>query len=131
MSNKKPYVLIVEDNPGDIELIRLAFRELDCDINFRIFQDGEDALSFLIHSKLDHSAFDLMILDINLPGLNGLEILKELQSREIKMPIVVFSSFQSTEYQDQVFALGVEEYCVKPTSTQEYFRIVQSFSRYW
>lgn len=131
MTHKKPNVLIVEDNPGDIELIRLAFSELDFDITFRVFEDGQDALDFLLNPNFDSDIFDLMIMDLNLPGMLGFEVLKGLKGHDVKIPIVIFSSLKNDEYQNRARDFGVEEYQVKPTSTQEYFRIVQSFSRYW
>lgn len=131
MTTKSPSIIIIEDNPGDIELMRLALSELDFDINFRIFEDGQDALNFLQNKAFDKRVFDLVVMDINLPGLSGFEILEQLNDEVFEIPMVIFSSLKSSEHKQRALHFNIKEYLVKPTSTQEYFRIVQSFSRYW
>ena len=128
---KSPSIIIIEDNPGDIELMRLAFSEFDYDINFRIFDDGQEALDFLQSKAFGETLYDLIVMDINLPGLSGFDILEQLKHEAFEVPMIIFSSLKSSEYEKKALHPLIKEYLVKPTSTQEYFRIVQSFNRYW
>jgi len=111
-------ILIVEDNAGDITLLRTALKAKRLDGEMTIIRDGESALAFAdtVDSGLDTQCPRLVLLDLNLPKVNGREILKRFRTsvRLSAIPIVVLSS--SSDERDKAIALtlGATRYLQKP-----------------
>jgi chemotaxis family two-component system response regulator Rcp1 len=120
-------ILIVEDNAGDITLLRTALKRKRLDGALTVVRDGESALKFadIIDSRPDAVCPDLVILDLNLPKVNGREILKRFR-RSVRLsavPIVILSS--SADERDKVAALslGAKRYLHKPLNLEEFMDI--------
>ena len=120
-------ILIVEDNAGDITLLRTALKRRRLDGELTIIRDGESALKFAdtIDTQPDAACPHLVILDLNLPKVNGREILKRFRAsvRLSTVPIVILSS--SADERDKVAALslGATAYLNKPLNLEEFMDI--------
>jgi CheY-like chemotaxis protein len=117
-------VLLAEDNPSDVYLIREALREHSVDCVLRVASDGKDALSIISREAPNAAAgrISLIILDLNLPRPYGIEILHKL--RELTgfefIPVVVLTSSDSPSDQLKATALGATRYLRKPSNLDEF-----------
>lgn len=138
MKNDKYSVLLVEDNLDDGELTRLAFRECRFPCELVVVRDGQDALDYLFAAG-KYSARDvcqmpqLVLLDLKLPKMNGLEVLKRVRAdaRTRFLPVVVLTS--SKEEQDLIdsYSLGANSYIQKPVSFNQFIDTVSQLGMYW
>ena len=131
-------ILLVEDNPDDVELAVHALRRENLANNIEVARDGEEALDFLFcrgrHAgrSSDHQP-RLVLLDLKLPKVDGLEVLKELKSdpRTKAIPVVIITS--SREEQDLVngYKLGVNAYIQKPVDFGQFRQMVKQLGLFW
>jgi CheY-like chemotaxis protein len=130
--------LIVEDNPHDAELIIRTMKKQKPTTNMFIVEDGKEALDFIFcrekFSKLKFLVpLKVIFLDLKLPKLNGLEVLKEIKSHTEtkKLPVVIMSS--SREYQDikAAYELGANSYIIKPVDYDSFLLAIINMSSYW
>jgi len=131
-------LLLVEDNPEDLELALLALREVNPSARIHIARDGAEALEF-IFCEGPHAArriSDLpkvILLDLKLPKIDGLDVLKRLKGdvRTKSIPVVVLTS--SKEQRDVVesYQLGVNSYIVKPVNFERFTEAVRNLGTYW
>ncbi len=131
-------LLLIEDSKEDAELTLRSLKRMNLENNIKVLVDGEDALNF-IYSKGKYAdrvgALNpkLILLDLKLPKIDGLEILKRLKSDEDKkaIPIVVLTS--SDEERDVVesYRLGVNSYIVKPVESENFIKAVDEIGLYW
>lgn len=129
MKKCKADVLLIEDNPGDILLVKEILMTNTESINLNVVTNGEEALAFL-HRSGEFSGApepDLMILDLNLPKISGKGILEEMNKdlRLKNIPVIVFSS---AEMDDNIFinsSYNIKYYLVKPLDLDEYIAAVQ------
>jgi two-component system, response regulator len=131
-------VLLVEDNPDDAELTMHALRLGDSKINLLHLNDGAEALNFVFakksfENKRIQNDLKLVLLDLKLPKIDGLEILKRIREdeRTRTLPVVILTS--SREKKDIVTAydLGVNSYVVKPVEFEFYVHVVKTLTLYW
>jgi CheY-like chemotaxis protein len=131
-------ILLVEDNPDDIALTLRAFKKCNISNNVVIIEDGEEALDYIEckgkyigKSKLDLPT--VILLDINLPKVNGFEVLKAIRENESTkfLPVVILTS--SKEELDILngYKLGANSYIQKPVDFQNFFEAVQTLGLYW
>ncbi len=131
-------ILLVEDSRHDIEMILDAIIEYN--MHYRVFalHDGAQALDYFFGSQgcLQEAAAKLpklILLDLKLPKVTGLEVLKRLKTDERTryIPIVIFTS--SNEYRDELesYKLGVNSYTVKPLDSDKFSRYVADIAAYW
>ena len=138
MKHNKQTVLLVEDNPDDEELMRLAFSECEFTGKLVVVRDGQDALDYL-YATGKHLAGgvcdmpQLVLLDLKLPRMNGLEVLKRVrEERNTRLlPVVVLTS--SKEEQDLIdsYSLGANSYIQKPVDFCRFAEAICQLSRYW
>ena len=135
---RKAVILYVEDNRMDIDLTLDAFREAHLDNEIMIYNTGEAALDFLLgHGKYaDRNAYplpDLVLLDIKLPGISGLDVLKTIKRTPVikRLPVVIITS--STEEGDRIMSydLGANSYLVKPITFDDLINTVKVIYEYW
>lgn len=133
-----PEIVIVEDNYHDLEMIKDALHELKINKKVCILRDGVEAKKYFFNSagslNFNISALPkLVLLDLKLPKINGLEVLKALKmNKETRsLPVVIFTS--SNEARDRVssYDLGANSYLVKPLDADEYFSYIKDIIRYW
>jgi len=137
---EKKKILLVEDSRDDILLIQRAFFKTKLSEKFELIiaQDGNQALSYLYDTK-NVSVFKqgnlpmILLLDLNLPKINGFEVLQRIRSNEKTklIPVVVFTS--SKEDQDIIksYILGANSYVRKPIDSEKFTSILQQIVTYW
>jgi CheY-like chemotaxis protein len=136
-------ILLVEDNPGDVNLTRIAladrrettpkFREID--VNLSVVADGVEAMEFLNHQGQYAQAVhpDLILLDWNLPRKDGREVLLEIKADERlqRIPVVVLTTSQAEEDILRAYNLHANCYITKPLDFNQFVEIVQSIEDFW
>lgn len=118
-------ILLVEDNAGDILLVRQALAGEQFPINLHVAVDGKQAVQILAARQFEP---DLVILDLNLPKLSGLSV---LECSQASVPVVVFSSSDSPQDRRSAFELGAKDFVQKPTDLQTYGQVVSQMVRHW
>ncbi len=128
-------VLLVEDNEGDVRLIKEAFSESKIDKTFSVARDGEEALNYLYArgKYADRTKPDIILLDINLPKKNGFEILESIKSDPVlkKIPVIMLSSSSSEEHVTKSYDLNANCYVTKPVDFDEYTQAVKIIEDFW
>ena len=131
-------VLLVEDNLHDAEMTIRALRKVNLANNLVHVKDGEEALEFIFAEGRfsDRQPADLpkvILLDIKMPKVDGIEVLKQLKSRESSKAIPVVIMTSSKEEQDIInsYQLGVNSYVVKPVDFEGFARAVSQLGMYW
>ena len=130
-------ILLVEDNPEDVEITLRAFQKYNLSNKIQVVRDGEEALEciFCTGRYADRSVSDprLILLDLKLPKVDGIEILQRCKSdpRTKSIPIVILTS--SREERDLVnsYNLGVNSYVVKPVDFSQFTEAVRQVGLYW
>jgi DNA-binding response OmpR family regulator len=130
MKSTRP-ILLVEDDTVDVMTVKRALKELRVTNRVDVADNGEDAFAWLKNSH--HERPCLILLDLNMPKMNGLEFLKLLKHDETlkRIPVVILTT--STNEQDKIesFKLGVAGYMVKPVDYQQFVDVVKTIDRYW
>jgi two-component system response regulator len=134
----EPPILLVEDNDDDAELTSMAFGEASISNPVVRVRDGAEALDYLNrrgrYAELDSQSMPVMVLlDLKLPGVSGLQVLKEIRSnpRTACLPVVILSS--SDEYQDRIGAYTnhANSYVRKPVDYDRFVRASRELGLYW
>ena len=118
-------VLLVEDNAGDILLIRQALGREPFPISIHVAVDGKQAMQMLDARQFEP---DLVILDLNIPKVSGLSV---LECSQASVPVVVFSSSDSPQDRRSAFELGAKDFVQKPTDLQAYGQVVSQMVWHW
>ncbi len=130
MRNSKP-ILLVEDDKVDAMTVKRAFRDLDVSRPVIVSVNGEKALQYLN----DHNNIkpEIMLLDLNMPRMNGLELLKTLKSDSelAKIPVIVLTTSSSENDVVESFRLGASGYFVKPVDYEEFMTGLKTVNLYW
>lgn len=133
-ATRPAHVLIVEDNPGDIRLIRKALGTTDHPIETSVAKDGVEALDYLYArgAQTDAKRPDLVLLDLNLPKKNGREVLAEIKSapKLQSIPVVIFSSSSSPNDITGAYQLHANCYLIKP-DLDEINHSISWIAKYW
>lgn len=132
------YVLLVEDNPDEVFLTQRAFKEGEISNPLKIVSDGGQALDFLF-SQGSFTGRDtkdkpvLILLDLNLPLVTGLEVLKEVRQNPNTslIPIVVLTSSSEDKDLTESYRLGANEFIRKPTGLMEFMEIIKRIKLKW
>lgn len=128
-------ILLVEDNPGDIRLTKEALKESKLMNNLHVAIDGVEAIDFLRKRGrfADSPTPDLILLDLNLPRKNGIEVLSEIKSNgNLKViPIVVLSTSQSEKDILKSYELHVNCFVSKPVEFDEFIKAVKGIKDFW
>lgn len=128
-------ILLVEDDPGDVELTCAAFKQSKLKVNLSVAEDGEQAMEFLRQKGAFTQAPrpDLILLDLNMPRKNGYEVLAELkQDDKLKtIPIVVLTTSDAHTDILKSYELGCNCYTTKPVGFKEFCGIVKQIEDFW
>ncbi|WP_100898726.1 response regulator [Nostoc flagelliforme] len=128
-------VLLVEDNPGDAQLTRIALEESKISIHLNVVEDGVEAMAFLRkqekYVKAAHP--DIVLLDLNLPRKDGREVLAEIKGDENlrRIPVVILTTSQAEEDILKAYNLCANCYITKPVDFDQFVKIVQSIENFW
>jgi len=124
MRAEKILIVVVEDNPADAELLRMALARTDVPLEIRMFSNGEDVFRYLgigpSPLPLDGDC-DLVVLDLNLPRISGFEILAEIRKTEHlnAVPVMILSGSSNPQDIQRCYQLGAKSYLCKPTDLPE------------
>jgi CheY-like chemotaxis protein len=122
-----PTVFLVEDNAADVELFRMALQEAQVECDLVLFEDGRRIIDHIreADATLLGSVPDLIMLDLNLPKNNGLEILHVMRDTQVfaAVSIVVLSSSSSPRERAKLIAFNIREFIVKPADLEQYLNI--------
>jgi CheY-like chemotaxis protein len=123
-------ILHVEDDPHCVELVQRALRRLAPPLDYVTVRDGEEALAFLAGRSRPPR---LLLRDLNLPRVSGLQVLKALLDNPPgrALPVVVFTSSQEPQDVAQSYQLGANSYVIKPVAYKEFCAVVQHMVSYW
>jgi len=131
-------ILIVEDTLQDLELAQRALRKANITNKIQVARDGAEALEFLFceGAYADRKIEDgpkVILLDLKLPKVDGLEVLKRIKSdpRTKTIPVVVLTSSKEQSDVVESYQLGVNSYIVKPVNFEQFAKAVQELGMYW
>jgi len=134
-SAKPIEILLVEDDEADVLLTRKSLEKNKIAVNLNVVGDGEEALNYLKHNGKfeDKKTPDLIILDLNLPGMHGREVLTELKKDDQlkSIPVVVLSTSTAEEEILKTYNLGVNCYISKPINLEQFQNVVTSITHFW
>ena len=136
MNKEKVEIVLIEDNPADVELTLNALSKRHLANNVKVLTDGEEALDYLFKACAPSGKVGcphLILLDLKLPKVSGLEVLEKIRSdeRTKTIPVVVLTS--SAEEKDRIesYKLGVNSYIVKPVEFYNFAEVVSQIGFYW
>lgn len=133
--NKKREILLVEDNPGDIRLTVEAFKEGKISHNVHVAANGLEAMNFLKKSDNYKSAItpDLILVDLNMPIMDGREFLKEIKQDPIlkKIPVCILSTSSAEVDIKDSYDLHANSYISKPMQLNDYRELIRTVEKYW
>ncbi len=134
-SRRQIEILVVESSPADTRLTEVAFRAAGLTSGFRSVSDGEDALAY-VHKEgkyLDVPTPDLIFLDLSLPRISGLEVLKAIKSTPhlMHIPVVVASGSEDPEHVRAVYTLNGNCFMRKPSDLTQFLRFVETCYEFW
>ncbi len=126
-------ILLVEDNPVDIDLTRRAFARSRSLGPISVAHDGEQALGMIPRWDAGERPPSLILLDINLPRVNGIEVLRQLKAHPKYrcIPVIMLSSSSEDRDLADAYTLGVNSYIVKPVDYDRFVEAAGHIERYW
>ncbi|MEO6155227.1 MAG: response regulator [Thermomonas sp.] len=138
MVNVSKEILLVEDNPDDVELTRIAFAEAGSGHVIRVMTDGAQAVDYLL-GRGEYAGRDitdlpaLILLDLNLPKLNGREVLQAIRENPATraLPVVVLTTSAEPMDVGSVYELGANSYIQKPVEFERFVDVVRQIGLYW
>jgi two-component system response regulator len=137
--NEQPVeILLVEDNPDDVELSVRALKQNNLANHLEVVRDGQEALDFLFATgayahRTGGSGPRVILLDLKLPKVDGLEVLKRVKNdpRTKLIPVVVLTSSREERDLVESYKLGVNSYIVKPVDFEQFIEAVRTLGFYW
>jgi chemotaxis family two-component system response regulator Rcp1 len=136
--NEPHAILLVEDNPADIQITRRALRDSTIPVELIVVRDGQEAVDYLLRqgSHADNPGWrkpELILLDLNLPRLTGREVLQRVRTTEILrlVPVVILSTSNRQEDVEALYAGGANTYIEKPQDFARFVEVLQTIQRYW
>lgn len=128
-------VLLVEDDPGDVDLIKETLTSSKIRVNLQVVRDGVQAMAYLHRAGQYAQALqpDLILLDLNLPKKDGREVLAEIRNdNHFKtIPVVVLTTSDADEDILRSYGLGANCYVTKPMGLQQFAKVVQTIETFW
>ncbi|HEY9888298.1 MAG TPA: response regulator [Candidatus Obscuribacterales bacterium] len=129
-------MLLVDDDPNDIELVQLAIQDFNFIRTLDVLTDGEQVINYLLGSTTQSPVIELprfVLMDLKLPKLTGIEVLQAIRQHPTTqyLPVVIMTS--SSEERDLIacYNLGVNSYVVKPLDFRQFQEIAQQVGNYW
>ena len=128
-------ILLVEDNPADVRLAQEAFGEVAQDLQIDVATDGEMAIQMLgdYITSADQTLPRFVLLDLNLPGTHGLEVLEHVKSHSVlrAIPVIVFSTSKAPPDVKRSYALNANSYVQKPRDLPGFIIVMKNIFEYW
>ncbi|MGS2718126.1 response regulator [Eionea flava] len=128
-------ILMVEDNPADVELTKEAFSDGKLSNSLHIVHDGEEALDYLYKRArfANVETPDIILLDLNLPKISGKEVLATLKGDASlsSIPVIILSSSEDSEDIKASYALNANSFVTKPVAIDDFLAVVKSVEHFW
>lgn len=127
-------MLLVEDSPSDVRLIREALKQTPLQVQITLARDGVEAMDYLRQSEVGLvSRPDIILLDLNLPRKNGREVLAEVKAAPHlkQIPVLIMTSSKADDDIKQAYDLNANCYITKPNNLQDYIDVVRSIEDFW
>ena len=126
-------IMLVEDNPIDLDLTRRAFSRRKLINQIQVARDGEEALSFIPRWEAGEPVPVLILLDIKLPKIDGLEVLRRLKShpRFRTIPVIILTTSAELRDIQEAYELGGNSYIVKPVDFDKFVDVASQIEIYW
>ena len=133
MNRNEIEILLIEDNPEDAELMIRALTKNRLANNLLHLKDGEEALAYLFSSETNNSIPKLILLDLKMPKVDGIEVLKIIKNDPQKkiIPVVVLTSSKEEEDIVKSYQYGVNAYIVKPVEFDKFMKAVADLGLFW
>jgi len=135
---RKPVILLVEDNRGHQELLKISLKRTEMEYALFVTDNGEKALHYLQQNKNCHHMekvpwLDLILLDLNLPGISGMEVLRIIKNdNKLKIiPVIILTSSDDSDETIQAYAYGADDYMLKPVTSQKLWGMLCEINLYW
>jgi CheY-like chemotaxis protein len=130
MTKPRPYILVADDDPEDLEMLTEQFRRRNPDVDVKCLLDGYQFLDYLRICPTDDLP-ELMVVDYKMPGLTGAEVLQSIQEKERyqNIPKVVWSTSNNQEYRDRSMKSGASQFLTKPADMQAFNQMVDLLSK--
>ena len=131
-------ILLVEDNPNDVKLTLYAFKQHNLSNQITVVRDGEEALEYIFctgaysHRNIENGP-KIVLLDLNLPKIDGLEVLRQIKAHPKTRVIPICVLTTSREERDIVdsYQLGINSYIVKPVDFEQFVEAIRTLGLYW
>ena len=136
IANSRPAeILLVEDNENDVELTRMGFKRSKLRLNLHHVKDGEECLAFL-RKQGEYANVptpDLILLDLNMPRMDGREVLSQMVRDETlcSIPVVVLTTSAQDEEILKMYKLRCNSYIIKPVDFEKFLAVIRSLTDYW
>lgn len=130
-------ILYADDSHLDVELFRLAAKELQLKYSLKVAENGQELLDYLLNTPTEQETKYLkpavILLDIKMPKLNGMEALKIIRAHQEyqHVPIIMLTSSEARKDVEACYQLGANAYVVKPMGFNEFLELVESLQRFW
>lgn len=138
MLDKEFKILLVEDNPGDAELTIRSLKKNNFGKGLVHLENGEEAIEYIFAQgafaeRNIADAPNVILMDINMPKVSGLEVLRKLKSDERTkiIPVIMLTASKDEPDIKECYSLGVNSYLVKPVQYEEFVRVVKELGLYW
>lgn len=131
--NTQPAILLVEDNPMDVDLALRAFRRRRLTNPVEVARDGEEALAWMGRWTQGEPLPAVILLDLKLPRIDGLEVLRQLKAHPEfrQVPVVVLTTSKENQDVRRAYELGVNSYIVKPVDFDKFVEVASQIEVYW
>jgi CheY-like chemotaxis protein len=126
-------ILLVEDNPMDVDLTRRAFSRHNLVNPLEVARDGQEALELIEKWSSWKSMPSMVLLDLKLPKINGLDVLRAIRTRPdyVTVPVVVLTSSSEDRDIHEAYSLGANSYIVKPVEFEKFIEVARQIKLYW
>ena len=129
-------ILLIEDNPDDVELTLMAFKKHNLANHITVARDGEEALDIIFQNGKENAEGlrpDLILLDLKLPKVDGMEVLRQIKENpETKViPVIVLTSSKEENDLAESYRLGANSYIRKPVNFEKFTEVVMQLGLYW
>lgn len=135
---KPAHILLVEDNRMDVELTLDAFRDARLGNTVHVAMNGEEALAYLFgqgdfSDRQRYPLPDIILLDLKMPGMDGIEVLRRIKGTELlkRIPVVILTSSQEEGDRALSYDHGANSYLVKPVTFDGFLKVVRQIEQYW
>jgi CheY-like chemotaxis protein len=126
-------ILLVEDNPMDLDLTRRAFAKRKLAIPLEVARDGEEALGYMARWDAGEEVPFVILLDLKIPKVDGLEVLRQIKAnpKYHLIPIVVLTSSAEERDIQTAYKMGANSYIVKPVDYEKFLEVANHIDQYW